>query len=510
MRPVVHLDGGSLTLADVDAVCLDGAEVSITDASRVAVARARDAVNTILARGDVVYGLNTGFGALAQVRVDDDKLRQLQVNLVRSHAVGVGAPFDVPTTRAVMLLRANVLAAGHSGTRLIVLERLLDLLNHGVHPILPCQGSVGASGDLAPLAHLALVLIGEGEVHGPDGPTASGPVLDAEGITPIVLQAKEGLALINGTQAMTGLGALALNRALRLAHTADAVGALTLEAKLGSRKPFDPRLHQLRPHPGQIACASNLLRLTEGGTIGPSHAGCAKVQDAYSLRCMPQVHGAARDTLEHVRAVLLRELNSVTDNPTLFAETGEVISGGNFHGQPVAMALDFLAIAVSELGSISERRIEQLVNSKLSDLPAFLSSASGVNSGFMMAQVTAAALVSENKGLCHPASVDSIPTSANQEDHVSMGPIAARKAMQVIINSEQVLAIEALAASQAVEFHAPLVPAPGAAAVLARVRSDVLRLGEDRVMATDLARAAALVRSGALSAAAVSAVGPLA
>lgn len=507
--PAVRLDGASLTLADIDAVCVDGASVELTDASREAVIRARTVVDAILERGEVVYGLNTGFGALAQVRVDDHQLRQLQLNLVRSHAVGVGAPFDVPTTRAIMLLRANVLAAGHSGTRVEVLERLIALLNHRIHPVIPSQGSVGASGDLAPLAHLALVLIGEGTVHGPDGPRPAADVLAAHDLTPIELQAKEGLALINGTQAMTGLGALAANRAARLARTADAVGALTVEAKLGSRKPFDPRLHALRPHPGQIACAANLARLTEGGTIGPSHVGCAKVQDAYSLRCMPQVHGAARDTIDHVRAVLARELNAVTDNPTLFPDTEDVISGGNFHGQPVAMALDFLAMAASELASISERRVEQLVNSKLSDLPAFLVSASGVNSGFMMAQVTAAALVSENKTLCHPASVDSIPTSANQEDHVSMGPIAARKAMAVIENAEQVLAIEALAAAQAVEFHGPLEPAPGAAAVLSCIRGSVTRLAEDRVMSVDLAAAAALVRAGALSSAAEEAVGPL-
>ena len=510
MTSVVHLDGASLTLADIDAVCLDGARVALAPEARAAVVRARQVVEDILGRGEVVYGLNTGFGALAQVRVDDDQLRQLQLNLVRSHAVGVGAPFDIPTTRAITLLRANVLAAGHSGTRVEVLERLIDLLNHRVHPVIPSQGSVGASGDLAPLAHLALALIGEGTVHGPDGHRPAADALSEAGLEPIALQAKEGLALINGTQAMTGLGALAANRAWRLARTADAIGALTVEAKLGSRKPFDARLHALRPHPGQAACATNLDRLTVGGSIGASHTDCPKVQDAYSLRCMPQVHGAARDTIDHVRAVLSRELNAVTDNPTLFPDQGDVISGGNFHGQPVAMVLDFLAMAASELASISERRIEQLVNSKLSDLPAFLTSASGVNSGFMMAQVTAAALVSENKSLCHPASVDSIPTSANQEDHVSMGPIAARKAMQVVVNAEQVLAIEALAAAQAVEFHAPLEPAPGAAAVHERIRQDVPHLDEDRVLANDLAAAAALVRSAALIAAAEVEVGQLA
>ncbi len=506
----VPLDG-SLTLADLEAVCLDHAPVTLPDSTRERVRRARAAVNGILARDESVYGVNTGFGALAQVRIDDSQLEALQLNLVRSHAVGVGAPFDIPATRAIILLRAAVLSAGHSGTRLAVLELLVGLLNHDIHPVIPQQGSVGASGDLAPLAHLALVLIGEGRVHGPNGePVPSGPALAAAGLTPLTLQAKEGIALINGTQAMTGLGGLAVCRARRLARSADAIASLTVEAKRGSRRPFDPRLHQLRPHPGQIAVASNLLRLTEGGTIGASHADCGKVQDAYSLRCAPQVHGASRDSIEHVAAVLGRELNAVTDNPTLFPDTGEVISGGNFHGQPVAMALDLLAIAVAELASVSERRIEQLVNSHLSELPAFLVAESGVNSGFMMAQVTAAALVSENKGLCHPASVDSIPTSANQEDHVSMGPIAARKAMKVIEHAEMVLAIEALAAAQAVEFHLPLQPADGASAVRDTVRARVSRMEQDRELHGDLVAAADLVRSGALIDAVEAVVGPLA
>ncbi|MCO4771242.1 MAG: histidine ammonia-lyase [Deltaproteobacteria bacterium] len=510
MGSPVLLDGASLTLETIEDVAVRGVHVALTPASRAWVTTARESVDAILRRGESVYGVNTGFGALAHVRIDDTQLAQLQLNLVRSHSVGVGIPFDIPTTRAIMLLRANVLAAGHSGTRLEVLDRLLALLNLGIHPVIPSQGSVGASGDLAPLAHLALVLIGEGRVHDADGAaTPSGPVLESHGLAPLHLQAKEGLALINGTQAMTGLGALVVCRARRLARTADVITALTVEAKLGSRRPFDPRLHRLRPHPGQGASASNLARLTEGGEIGDSHAGCEKVQDAYSLRCAPQVHGAARDTIEHVASVLLREANSVTDNPTLFPETGEVISGGNFHGQPVAMALDFLAMAAAELASISERRIEQLVNSKLSQLPAFLVSESGVNSGFMMAQVTAAALVSENKGLCHPASIDTIPTSANQEDHVSMGPIAARKAMAVLVNSEQVLGIEALVAAQAVEFHEPLLPAPGAKAALDAVRLAVSRMDEDRELHGDLLAAAGIVRSGALVDAAEAVVGTL-
>ena len=506
----VLVDGASLTLDSIEAVSVHGAAVETDAATLARVRRARACVEEILTHGDSVYGVNTGFGALAQVRIDDEKLARLQLNLVRSHAVGVGNPFDIPTTRAIMLLRANVLAAGHSGTRDVVFERLLQHINLGIHPVIPRQGSVGASGDLAPLAHLALTLIGEGRVHGPNGTIVrTAEVLAEHGIEPLELQAKEGLALINGTQAMTGLGAIAVCRARRLAKSADAIAALTVEAKLGSRRPFDPRLHALRPHPGQGAAARNLATLTDGGEIGVSHEDCDRVQDAYSLRCAPQVHGAARDTIEHVASVLHREINAVTDNPTLFPDGGDVISGGNFHGQPVAMALDFLAMAAAELGSISERRTEQLVNSKLSHLPAFLVDESGVNSGFMMAQVTAAALVSENKSLCHPASIDSIPTSANQEDHVSMGPIAARQAMAVIVNVEQVLGIEALAAAQAVEFHAPLQPAPGARAVLTAIRSRVTRMSEDRELHIDLAVGAELVRTGALISAAEAAVGAL-
>ena len=390
----VVLDGVSLSLEDLDAVCLRRAPVELALHAREGVGRSRAGIEAILSAGETVYGVNTGFGHLAGVRVAPSDLVRLQQNLLRSHAVGVGSPFGIPTTRAIMLLRANVLAAGHSGVRATVLDTLLKILNHGIHPWLPRQGSVGASGDLAPLAHLALVLIGEGFVHGPSGDrTPAGPVLEAAGIQPIDLAAKEGLALINGTQAMTGLGSLVVNRARRLARSADIVGALSVEAQMGSHTPFDPRLHALRPHPGQIASAALLRSLLDGGTIAHSHEGCEKVQDAYSFRCMPQVHGASRDAIEQAAAVLGREINSVTDNPTVFADTGEVLSGGNFHGQPVAMVLDYLALGTHEIGSISERRIEQLVNPKLSGLPPFLAAEAGLNSGFMMAQVTAAALV---------------------------------------------------------------------------------------------------------------------
>jgi len=506
------LDGTSLTLEDLEDVALRRREVHLCPTAAVEVDRSRATVDEILLRGDTVYGINTGFGELASVRIGVDDLVRLQLNLIRSHCVGVGAPFDVPATRAITLLRANVLAGGCSGVRRVVLERLLDLLNAGIHAWIPQQGSVGASGDLAPLAHLALVLLGEGRVHGADGrPAPAADALEAAGLEPIVLQAKEGLALINGTQAMTGLGALTVLRAERLARTADIVGAITVEAKLGSYRPFDARLHAVRPHPSQIASAANLRRLLTGGDLNEAHVDCEKVQDAYSLRCMPQVHGAARQAIAHVTDVLEIEARSVTDNPTVFVDTGEVISGGNFHGQPVSTALDYLAIGVSELGSISERRIEQLVSPKLSpDLPAFLVEDSGLNSGFMMAQVTAAALASENKGLCHPASVDSIPTSAGQEDHVSMGPIAARKAARVVDHVEQILAIELLAAGQALDFRAPLVAAVGPRAAVAALRERVTFLARDRMLADDLEAARDLIASGDLLRAVEAVVGPLA
>ena len=509
MVDALALDGRSLTLDDVEDVCLRHRPVSLHPAAAAGVDRSRAVVEAILVRGDTVYGVNTGFGHLAQVRVPPSDLALLQTNLVRSHAVGVGLPFDIATTRGIQLLRANVLAAGHSGVRRVVLERLLALINEGVHAWIPSQGSVGASGDLAPLAHLALVLIGEGKIHGPDGPVPAAPRLDDLGLAPLQLAPKEGLALINGTQAMTALGALVVARAQRLARTADVIGAMTVEARLGSYRPFDARLHALRPHPGQLASASNLRRLLQGGSISASHAECNKVQDAYSLRCMPQVHGAARAAIEHTADVIGRELNAVTDNPTVFPDEDELLSGGNFHGQPIATVLDYLAIGVCELGSISERRVEQLVNPRLSELPAFLAENPGLHSGFMMAQVTAAALVSENKCLAHPASVDSIPTSANQEDHVSMGPIAARQALAVLTNAERILAIELLVAGQALDLRAPLVPADGPRAALAALRALVPHLDHDRLLADDLETAAEMVRDATVLRATQRVVGTL-
>lgn len=506
------LDGRSLTLQDVHDVAVGRRRVVLADSSRAAVIASRDVVEAMLSSGQVVYGINTGFGHLADVRIPEADLEDLQSNLIRSHAVGVGEPFDIPTTRGLMLLRAAVLAAGHSGVRISILDRLLELLNLGIHPWVPSQGSVGASGDLAPLAHLALLLMGEGWVHTDSGKRQpTGPLLTAAGLLPIKLAAKEGLALINGTQAMTSLGALVLVRARQLAKTADLIGSMSLEGMLGSYTPFDQRLHRIRPHPGQKAVAANLRALLRGGNLNASHASCDKVQDPYSLRCMPQVHGAARQAIDHAWDVLSIEVNSVTDNPTVFVDEGELLSGGNFHGQPISTALDYLAIGIAELGSISERRMEQLVNPRLSsDLPPFLIEGSGLHSGFMMVQVTAAALASENKGLCHPASIDTIPTSAGQEDHVSMGPIAARKALRVLENTERILGIEALAAAQALDLRKPLTPADGPAAARARLRDDITYLSADRILHDDLEDAASLVRSGELLAAAESVVGPLA
>jgi len=506
----LQVDGRSLTPQDVWDVAVHNRPVALDSDALDRMHAARSVVESILDRGDTVYGVNTGFGHLAHVRVEAEDLTRLQGNLVRSHAAGVGEPFDIAATRTIMLLRANVLAVGHSGAQPELAERLIELLNRQIHPWIPSQGSVGASGDLAPLAHLALVLLGEGWVHGADGeriPTAER--LSGEGLQPLTLAAKDGLSLINGTQAMTGLGSLVLVGAERLAKVADVAGSMTVEAKLASHRPFDPRLHELRPHPGQLEVAQNLRTLLQGGTINSSHANCEKVQDAYSLRCMPQVHGASRGAFAHVREILEREINSVTDNPTLFPDQGDIISGGNFHGQPVAMALDYLAMGISELGAISERRIEQLVNPRLSALPAFLVEDAGLNSGFMIAQVTAAARASENKGLCHPASVDSIPTSANQEDHVSMGPIAARQALKVLKNTEQILAIELLVASQAIDFQAPLVPADGPRAAFQLVREHVEHMSEDRVLYEDIRALAALVRSGSLMEAVETLVGEL-
>lgn len=462
-----------------------------------------------------MYGINTGFGALAETRIAERDVKALQRNLVRSHACGVGPDLGIAEVRAMMVLRAQVVALGHSGVRAEVVELLVAMLDKGVTPRVPAQGSVGASGDLAPLAHLALTLIGEGEAYLEGKKIDAGEALRAVGLSPLELAAKEGLALINGTQYMTAIGALAVHDGLELCRFADVAGSVSLEALKGSKRPFDPRLMQVRPHPGQAACAANLRALLEGSEIMESHVNCGKVQDPYSLRCMPQVHGASRDALRWAAEVLEREINSVTDNPTVFlgpgeADEAEVLSGGNFHGQPVALALDLAAIAAAELANISERRVEQLVNPALSSgLTPFLAPDSGLHSGFMIAQVASASVVSENKVLCHPASVDSIPSSAGREDHVSMGSIGARKLAQVIDNVSSSLAIEMLTAAAGIDQRQPLRPSTGVAAAHAHVRARVPPLVEDRPLYRDIAAVRQMLDAGSLVRAVEAVVGAL-
>ena len=496
----IPIDGESLTLQQVTQVAARKARVVLSPAARRRMSRGRKVIEALARGKELVYGVNTGFGRLKTVRIPSERLEELQTNLIRSHCAGVGEPLPRDQTRALMLLRANVLARGHSGVRPEVVDLLLAMLNQDLLPLIPSQGSVGASGDLAPLAHLVLAMIGEGELRVAGRWLPANDALRKARLLPLRLKAKEGLSLINGTQLMTALGTLALVRAENLLVHADLAGALSLEALRGSRHAFDPRVERLRPHPGQAATAANLRLLLAHSEIEKSHADCGKVQDSYALRCMPQVHGAARDALAHVRRVLEVEVNAVTDNPILFPRERALVSAGNFHGEPVAMALDYFAVAVAEIASISERRVERLTNPDLSELPAFLTPDPGPHSGFMMAQVTAAALVSENKGLAHPASVDSIPTSASQEDHVSMGAWAARKAFKVLENAEQVVAIELLAACQGLDFLAPLKASRPLEAARRVVRRVVPFLERDRVLAHDIARAAELLGSGRIRA----------
>ncbi len=488
----VMVDGRNLSLDDVADVALNRRPVQLAEAARERVAATRRVIEDILASGQVVYGVNTGFGKLAEVKVSPTQLAQLQLNLVRSHACGVGEPFPQEVVRAMLLLRANVLATGHAGCRPEVVEKVLELLNAGVHPVVPSQGSVGASGDLAPLSHLALVLIGEGEAIYRGRRISGADALDRAGIEPLELQAKEGLALINGTQASTAVAVLASYRAAHLVDAADVACALSLEACFGTDAAFDEGIHAARPHPGQLASALRLRRLLQGSRIRESHRECPKVQDAYSLRCTPQVHGAARDALDHLRKVLSIEINSTTDNPMVF-EDGRVISGGNFHGAPIAAPIDYAAAALTDLASISERRLARLVDTSLSGLPPFLTPQPGLNSGFMMVQVSAAALVSECKTLAHPASVDSIPTSAGQEDHVSMSTWAARKMDRIAVMAQQVLGMEILAAVQGVEFHRPLRSSAALEKAIEIVRRKVPRLEKDRIHHPDMDAAADLL-----------------
>jgi histidine ammonia-lyase len=498
-----------LTLEVLAQVARGSRKVEIGGEARSAMARSRAVVDAVVAGGDAspaVYGVNTGFGALAEVRISAAQVERLQQNLVRSHASGVGSPLPREAVRAMMLLRAAVLATGRSGARIVCCERLCELLNAGVHPEIPARGSVGASGDLAPLAHLALGMIGEGraEFRGEFLPAAE--ALRRAELEPLVLEAKEGLTLLNGTQHMTAIGGLVVLDAEVTARIADIAGAMSLEALKGTVRAFDERVVAARPHPGQIAVAKFLRALLVGSEIADSHKDCGKVQDPYSLRCMPQVHGATRDMLGFTRTVLEREAGSSTDNPLVFADTDEMISGGNFHGQPVAIALDAAAIAVAELANISERRIEQLVNPHLSSgLPPFLAPDSGLNSGFMIAQVSAAALVSENKVLAHPASVDSIPSSAGREDHVSMGATAALKLATIHDHVRTVLAIELLCAAQGIDLRRPLTTTKPLEAVHAVIRARVPAMMVDRPLAPDITAVRALIDDGSLIAAASSA-----
>lgn len=489
---MITIDGHSLTLEDVGAVAR-GERAGIGDGVIDRVALSRAVVERILTGDAAVYGINTGFGKLSDVRIRQEDLRALQINLVRSHSCGVGEPLGPEATRAMLLLRANVLAKGFSGVRPVVLETLVEMINNDLLPVVPSKGSVGASGDLAPLAHLALGAIGEGMVVHGGRRVPARQAFEAAGIAPLELEAKEGLALLNGTQAMSAIGAIALLDIEALSDAADVIGAMSLEALQGTPVAFDERIHAARAHGGQVTVARNLRELLDGSEIRQSHADCGRVQDAYSLRCMPQVHGAVRDAAGHARRVLETEFNSATDNPLVFPDTGEVISGGNFHGEPVALVLDYLAIAVTELASISERRIERLVNPDLSGLPAFLIRDAGTNSGMMIAQVAAVALLAENKVLAHPASVDSLPTSANKEDHVSMGMTSALKLATCVENVRSVLAIEALCAAQGIDFLAPLAPAQRIARAHSRLREAVPFFEHDEVLADKIAVLAPLV-----------------
>ena len=492
---MLKLSGSNLCGHDVVKAIRQGWPVTLDTAQLEEVTRARALVVKLLDVGQPVYGINTGFGKLAETSISNESVADLQRNLILSHSCGVGAPFSGEVVKAMIILRANALMKGHSGIRPEVIRLLVELVNQNVTPLIPSQGSVGASGDLVPLAHMSAVLIGEGQAYYQDQLFSGARALERAGLTPVTLEAKEGLALINGTQAMTAQGILALYDSDIVLKTADVASSLTMEALCGIPNALDERVHALRPHRGQIATSANLRRLLAGSNLvyGKEHE---RIQDAYSLRCIPQVHGASKDAYKYVENVLNTEINSVTDNPILFTGDGDVISAGNFHGQPVALALDFLGIALSEIGNISERRVERLVNPQLSGLPPFLSEASGLNSGYMIIQYTAAALVSENKVLAHPASVDSIPTSANQEDHVSMGSIAARKLHNILANVQNIVAIEILCACQALEFSDKSKLAPATRSVYDLVREHVPPLKNDRFLEPEIQVARDLVVSG--------------
>jgi len=522
---VLELTGDGLTLDDAERLLHGQIEsLKLSPAARKRVERARQCLHDLLAEGATIYGVNTGFGKLANQRIEPQEVLALQENLLRSHAVGMGPLLSIGVSRLSLALRIQALAKGYSGVTTDLIDRLIEMYNRGVVPAIPEQGSVGASGDLAPLAHLALVVMGEGHAFvtkpGTDGellgasrarlkPMSGRAALKRVHLKPHRPLAKEGLSLINGTQISTALLAEALVRVRHLATIADIAGAMTVEATKSSLRPFDERIQQVRPHPGQIASAANLRRLLADSEVMPSHAHCSKVQDAYSMRCMPQVHGSLRSAIAHATQIVECEMNSATDNPLVFPDTKEVLSGGNFHAQPIALAADVLAAAVADLSSISERRVENLVNPDLSGLPGFLTPHPGLNSGMMLVQVLAAALVSENKAAAFPASVDSIPTSANREDHVSMSTTAARKCRSIVTNTTRVLACELLCAAQGLEFLLPLRPGQGVEAAYRHIREHVRPLARDRTLHRDLEAVERLIRSGSLLASVESAIGVL-
>ncbi len=499
---MLELSGHALTLEDIYSVAHASQQVKLSDTAISRIHAARAVIDDICEKGTVTYGVNTGFGRLSDVHVPHDELKALQLNLVRSHACGLGPRLPESDVRAMMLLRANVLAVGYSGVRLEVVQTLIDMLNSGIHPVIPMKGSVGASGDLAPLAHLALAVIGEGKVIRDGQVIDSRDALNSAKLKPVELQAKEGLALLNGTQAMCAVGGLALYDAERMTMLADAAGACTLEALLGTPVAFDDRIHRARPHAGQLASAQHLRELLADSEIRESHReGDPRVQDAYSLRCMPQVHGAVRGALAHVRQIVEVESGAATDNPLVFPESGDVLSGGNFHCAPLAIAFDYAAIAMTDLISISERRIDRLVNPDLNEhLPPFLSRNPGTSSGFMIAHVAAVSLLNEAKVLAHPASVDNLPTSGGKEDHVSMGMVAANKLRSIVNDASRVLAIELMAAAEGLEYRKPLRPGKGVQKIYDQIRAMVPRLESDRSLANDIELLAAAIRTGELTA----------
>lgn len=505
----ILLGNNGFTLENLLTIARHQANVGLTENAKKRIIESRKLVDAWVKDGKTIYGITTGFGALSNVAISRKDTRLLQENILKSHAAGTGNAFPADVVRAMMALRIKDLAKGHSGIRLETVDTLIDVLNNGIIPVIPEKGSVGASGDLVPLAHMSLVLIGLGEAFYKQKKISGAEALKKIGLTPLTLDAAEGLALINGTQAMTAIGALALNDAKNLLKTIDIAASMSLEVLMGSNAEFDPRIHELRPYRGQTASAENMKRITDESEIISSHKDCERIQDAYTLRCSPQVHGASRDAASYAENVIMIEMNAATNNPLIFSDSKTFLLGGNFHGQPVALAMDFLCMAVAELANISERRVERLVNPLLSGLPAFLTSDGGLNSGFMIAQYTAAALVSENKVLCHPACVDSIPTSANKEDHVSMGTISARKAAEIVKNAEHVIAIELLCAAQGIDLFTNVKPGKGVQAAYRTIREYIPYLDKDRVLSTDIHHMVTLIKNGDILKSVEEAVGEL-